>query len=73
MIVITNVVLVSCGILADFILVVTHTYLPMILFITHFDREEAVAAIRDGEVHLKMLQRQATISQLYPSARSVME
>jgi len=36
-------------------------------------REEAVAALKDGEEQLKMLQRQATISQLYPSARSVME
>ena len=38
-----------------------------------FDREDAVAALKNGEEQLKMLQRQATISQLYPSARSVME
>lgn len=36
-------------------------------------REEAVAALKDGEDQLKVLQRQAVVSQLYPSARSVME
>jgi hypothetical protein len=36
-------------------------------------REEAIAALKDGEEQLKVLQRQAAISMLYPSARSVME
>ena len=36
-------------------------------------REEAVAALNDGFEQLKMLQRQATVSSLYPSSKSVME
>jgi hypothetical protein len=43
------------------------------VFITKLFREEAAAALRDGEEQLKILQRQAVVSQLYPSARSVME
>jgi len=54
------------------------TLLLSIIFLTdrptiHYYREEAAAALKDGEQQLKMLHRQATISQLYPSARSVME
>jgi Complex 1 protein (LYR family) len=43
------------------------------VFFMKFVREEAAAALRDGEEQLKILQRQAVVSQLYPSARSVME
>mmetsp|Transcript_22029 Transcript_22029/g.37457 ORF Transcript_22029/g.37457 Transcript_22029/m.37457 type:complete len:145 (+) Transcript_22029:1090-1524(+) len=35
--------------------------------------EEASAAIHDGKEQLEVLKRQAILSQLYPSARSVME
>ena len=36
-------------------------------------REEAAAAIRDGEEQLQILKRQVVLGQLYPSSRSVME
>ncbi|KAL7563755.1 hypothetical protein ACA910_020441 [Epithemia clementina (nom. ined.)] len=35
--------------------------------------EDAAAALANGMDQLEMLRRQATLSQLYPSARSVME
>jgi hypothetical protein len=35
--------------------------------------EEAATALREGEEQLVALQRQSVLSQLYPSARSVME
>jgi hypothetical protein len=37
------------------------------------NREEATAALNDGIEQLKMLQRQALVSSLYPSSKSVME
>lgn len=36
-------------------------------------REELVAAMNEGQTQLQVLQRQAILSNLYPSARSVME
>jgi hypothetical protein len=36
-------------------------------------REEAAAAIIDGEEQLKVLKRQVVLGKLYPSSRSVME
>ena len=35
--------------------------------------EQAVAALTDGMEQLKMIQRQAIVSSLYPSSKSVME
>lgn len=37
------------------------------------NREEAAAAIQDGERQLEVLKRQVILGKLYPSARSVME
>lgn len=36
-------------------------------------REDATQALRYGEEQLAVMQRQATLSHLYPSAKSVME
>ena len=36
-------------------------------------RDEAKAALEEGVKQLEVLRRQAILSQLYPSARSVME
>lgn len=36
-------------------------------------REEAAAALEDGQRQLHVLQRQVVLGKLYPSARSVME
>ena len=36
-------------------------------------REEAVAAIKDGETQLATLRRQVVLGKMYPSAKSVME
>jgi hypothetical protein len=48
--------------------------LGLILLSPYFiSRDEAAAAMKDGEQELQMLIRQATISELYPSAHSVME
>jgi hypothetical protein len=38
-----------------------------------FFSDEAVAALKDGMEQLKMIQRQAIVSSLYPSSKSVME
>jgi len=35
--------------------------------------EEAAAALREGEEQLAVLKRQAILSQMYPTAKSVME
>ena len=40
---------------------------------TKYREESIAAALKDGVEQLQMLRRQATISQLYPSGRSVME
>ena len=50
-------------------------YLPHILCIYYciVKRKEAIAAIVTGQEQLEILRRQAILSQLYPSARSVME
>lgn len=40
---------------------------------SHLQGEEAAAAIKEGEKQLAMLQRQAALSGMYPSAKSVME
>ena len=37
------------------------------------DREQAAAAIRDGQEQLEVLKRQVVIGKLYPSAASVMD
>ena len=39
----------------------------------HSHRDEAAAALKEGQAQLKVLKRQAIVGQLYPSASSVME
>jgi hypothetical protein len=36
-------------------------------------REQAVAALKEGENQLELLKRQVVLGKMYPSARSVME
>ena len=50
--------------------VTEHSY---VIFNYILNREEAVAALNDGIEQLKVLQRQAIVSSLYPSSKSVME
>ena len=38
-----------------------------------FFREEAAAALKEGQDQLEVLKRQVVLGKLYPSARSVME
>jgi len=52
---------------------VTHIGCSLSLCFLSLFREDAAVAIRDGEQQLAMLQRQSTMSQMYPSAKSVME
>ena len=42
-------------------------------FVNLHNREEAQAAIQEGQQQLEVLRRQAVLGKLYPSARSVME
>lgn len=37
------------------------------------NREEAAAALQEGQVQLEMLTRQAALGRMFPSAKSVME
>lgn len=69
----------SCMFLDYAIPILTHTILLTFCPFSHTTRhdtdhrEEASAALLDGMKQLEMLQRQTVLSQLYPSARSVME
>jgi hypothetical protein len=68
----------ACFFVVTEVICCTHTHTHSTIYSSHvftikFFREEAAAAVRDGEEQLKILQRQAVVSQLYPSARSVME
>ena len=55
-------------------LALLHLILRIYVFhVSTTHREEAAAAIRDGEEQLQILKRQVVLGQLYPSSRSVME
>ena len=45
-------------------------FLSLLIFC---DRQEAAAAIQEGQQQFQVLKRQATIGKLYPSAASVMD
>ena len=47
--------------------------LMLVLYFPVERRDEAKAALEEGVKQLEVLRRQAILSQLYPSARSVME